>query len=147
MPLAAAATAAAAAAASNDDDEVEDDEEEDRGPRPPRPSTPPPIPISYESALLPSRAIDGAWNAQRKPLLRLGSKGVQRSHRNSLKELLAFHRVVRVKVSRASSTMDGVCVCVCGGGCGECWGRGDGWLATYGEAKDNWAFQQHHMLI
>ena len=92
------AAAAAIADEEDEDDDEDDEEEEQEGPRPPRPFTPPPIPISFESPELPSATIDGAWNALRKPLLRLGTKGVQKSHRNSLKELLAAHRAVRVKV-------------------------------------------------
>jgi RNA-binding protein YhbY len=36
---------------------------------------------------------------EEKKLLRLGSKGVAPSHRNSLRELLKTHKVVKVKVN------------------------------------------------
>ena len=46
--------------------------------------------------------VDGLWKDQRRPLLRLGSKGVQPSHLNSLRELMAAHPSVRVKVNGAA---------------------------------------------
>ena len=51
------------------------------------------------------------WRANsRRPLLRIriGPKGVQQSHRNSLSELLAFfHGVVCVKINVGGSARDG----------------------------------------
>jgi hypothetical protein len=52
----------------------------------------------YWAPVLPKDAIDGLWKG-RDPLLRLGKKGAQASHLNSLRELLQAHGVVRVKVS------------------------------------------------
>jgi len=92
---------AAAAAASDDDDDndeedyddvddLEDDsdgqEEED-------------IDFLFEE---PPKILDGmerAWRYASKPLLRIGSKGANLTHGNSLRQLLEAHGVVKVKVN------------------------------------------------
>lgn len=43
--------------------------------------------------------IDKAWKHVKKPLLRIGGKGISDSHGNSLKELLNAHTVVKVKIN------------------------------------------------
>uniref|UniRef100_I2CPM2 Uncharacterized protein n=2 Tax=Nannochloropsis gaditana (strain CCMP526) TaxID=1093141 RepID=I2CPM2_NANGC len=60
--------------------------------------------VQYNSPLFPPQVLDSLWNQQRKPLLRLGAKGVLKSHLNSLRELLDAHNVVRVKVNGLSNT-------------------------------------------
>lgn len=59
---------------TEDDDDVE-------VPRPPLPS------------------IEKAWRHAKKALLRIGDKGVSKSHGNSLRQLLVDHTVVKVKVN------------------------------------------------
>ena len=81
------------------------DDENDFDDRPPRvlPPKPEPTPIQYNSPLFPPKVLDSLWNEQRKPLLRLGMKGVMPSHLNSLRELLDAHNVVRIKVNGPAS--------------------------------------------
>lgn len=43
--------------------------------------------------------MENAWRYVKKPLLRIGSRGLAESHGNSLKELLAQHDAVKVKVN------------------------------------------------
>ena len=43
--------------------------------------------------------LEKAWRSAKKPLLRIGAKGATQSHGNSLRELLAQHTVVKVKVN------------------------------------------------
>jgi hypothetical protein len=43
--------------------------------------------------------MESVWRFIKKPLLRLGSKGIAPSHGNSLRELLKTHRVIKVKVN------------------------------------------------
>ena len=43
--------------------------------------------------------MESVWRFIKKPLLRLGSKGISPSHGNSLRELLKSHRVIKVKVN------------------------------------------------
>mmetsp|Transcript_7615 Transcript_7615/g.16716 ORF Transcript_7615/g.16716 Transcript_7615/m.16716 type:complete len:214 (-) Transcript_7615:85-726(-) len=43
--------------------------------------------------------LEKAWRSAKKPLLRIGAKGATKSHGNSLRELLAQHTVVKVKVN------------------------------------------------
>jgi len=43
--------------------------------------------------------MEKTWRYIKKPLLRVGSKGATTSHGNSLRELLASHKVVKVKVN------------------------------------------------
>ena len=85
---------AAAAASDNDDDNDEDmddleddsDDQED-------------IDFLFEE---PPKVLDGmerAWRYASKPLLRIGSKGANLTHGNSLRQLLEAHEVVKVKVN------------------------------------------------
>ena len=53
--------------------------------------------LEQDSAL--RGGIDKAWKYVKKPLLRIGGKGVSDSHGNSLKELLNAHTVVKVKIN------------------------------------------------
>ena len=53
--------------------------------------------LEQDSAL--RGGIDKAWKHVKKPLLRIGGKGVSDSHGNSLKELLNAHTVVKVKIN------------------------------------------------
>lgn len=50
-----------------------------------------------EAIVLPN--MEKAWRHAKKPLLRIGSKGISKSHVNSLGELLQQHEVVKVKVN------------------------------------------------
>lgn len=43
--------------------------------------------------------IDRAWRSVPKPLLRIGGKGIAKSHGNSLRELLNAHTIVKVKIN------------------------------------------------
>ena len=52
-----------------------------------------------ESENIPLDAMERAWRYCKKPLLRVGSKGAQFSHGNSLRQLLEAHQVVKVKVN------------------------------------------------
>lgn len=44
-------------------------------------------------------SMERAWRYARKPLLRIGSKGATLTHGNSLRQLLADHTVVKVKIN------------------------------------------------
>jgi hypothetical protein len=44
-------------------------------------------------------AMERTWRHCKKPLLRVGSKGMQFTHGNSLRQLLEAHQVVKVKVN------------------------------------------------
>lgn len=46
------------------------------------------------------------WNSVARSLLRLGKSGMQPSHTNSLKELLAAHTLVKVQVNSARTPND-----------------------------------------
>ena len=49
-----------------------------------------------------TQALDGlekAWRYAKKPLLSIGSKGATMAHGNSLRQLLASHTIVKVKVN------------------------------------------------
>jgi RNA-binding protein YhbY len=43
--------------------------------------------------------IEKAWRHVKKPLLRIGGKGISDSHGNSLQELLKAHTAVKVKIN------------------------------------------------
>ena len=45
------------------------------------------------------KEMEAIWRSHSKPLLRVGAKGVQPSHRNSLNELLKAHGYVCVKLN------------------------------------------------
>lgn len=62
---------------------TEDDEEEDE----------------EDQVMPPLDAMERAWRHCKKPLLRVGSKGIQFTHGNSLRQLLEAHQVVKVKVN------------------------------------------------
>lgn len=46
-------------------------------------------------------AMERTWRSVKKPMVRIGSKGTALSHGNSLRELLAAHTVVKVKVNNS----------------------------------------------
>ncbi len=46
-----------------------------------------------------NEGISRAWRSVPKPLLRIGGKGIAKSHGNSLRELLNAHTVVKVKIN------------------------------------------------
>ena len=48
-----------------------------------------------------AEALETLWRAHSKPLLRVGAAGVKDTHRNSLRELLAAHGHVCVKINGA----------------------------------------------
>jgi len=48
--------------------------------------------------------LEQTWRYTRKPLLRIGSKGISKSHGNSLKELLSSHTVVKIKCNPNGSS-------------------------------------------
>jgi len=52
-----------------------------------------------ESASPPSPGVDKAWKHIKKPMLRIGGKGVTETHGNSLRELLNAHTAVKVKIN------------------------------------------------
>lgn len=58
----------------------------------------------FVSSLLPAEEIEKLWVDSR-TLLRLGKKGFQPSHVNSLGELLKAHKTVRVKCNDASADL------------------------------------------
>lgn len=53
----------------------------------------------YSEADVDDVKMEKVWRYIKKPLLRIGSKGLTESHGNSLKELLAQHDAVKVKVN------------------------------------------------
>eukprot|EP00467_Chlorarachnion_reptans_P020835 CAMPEP_0114528466 /NCGR_PEP_ID=MMETSP0109-20121206/24230_1 /TAXON_ID=29199 /ORGANISM="Chlorarachnion reptans, Strain CCCM449" /LENGTH=154 /DNA_ID=CAMNT_0001710631 /DNA_START=244 /DNA_END=708 /DNA_ORIENTATION=+ len=58
-----------------------------------------PRPLNFD----PAR--EAAWRSVKKPLLRLGSAGIQDSHANSLLELLMSHGLVKVKFNMHSKDL------------------------------------------
>lgn len=48
---------------------------------------------------VPLDSMERAWRYAKKPLLSIGSKGATLTHGNSLRQLLAHHTVVKVKVN------------------------------------------------
>ena len=67
-----------------------------------------PLPEGAAAASLEDHVVEALWRANSRPLIRIGSKGVKQSHRNSLSELLAFHGVVCVKMNvGGNSARDG----------------------------------------
>ena len=62
-------------------------------------STNEPKVLWYRNSNFDEKEIDKLWIAQKKALLRIGSKGVQKSHRNSLKELIQSHPQIKVKIN------------------------------------------------
>ncbi len=64
---------------------------------------PPPSLVRMTSDDIPESSnnvnMESVWRFIKKPLLRLGSKGISPSHGNSLRELLKSHRVIKVKVN------------------------------------------------
>jgi hypothetical protein len=55
------------------------------------------VSISRNDSSLDSK--ERAWRYVKKPLLRIGAKGCSKSHGNSLRQLLADHIAVKVKVN------------------------------------------------
>ena len=69
------------------------------GPR--RPAPRPGSAVRRAAADAAAEALETLWRAHSKPLLRVGAAGVKDTHRNSLRELLAAHGHVCVKVNGA----------------------------------------------
>jgi RNA-binding protein YhbY len=55
--------------------------------------------VEIEASRPPLPSIEKAWRHAKKALLRIGDKGVSKSHGNSLRQLLEDHTVVKVKVN------------------------------------------------
>jgi hypothetical protein len=55
------------------------------------------VSTSFDKSSLDTR--ERAWRYVKKPLLRIGAKGCSKSHGNSLRQLLADHVLVKVKVN------------------------------------------------
>ena len=55
---------------------------------------------------LSEKVLEELWRKPKKELLRVGKGGVTESHVRSLKELMAAHSVVRVKLNTQSATYD-----------------------------------------
>lgn len=63
--------------------------------------------------------VEKAWRHVKKPLLRIGGKGVSKTHGNSLRQLLKDHTAVKVKINTdkygacVRSTSCTFCLCRC----------------------------------